>query len=149
MATHEVIVKFIKSKENERYSYRDLPERLRSVVSEDEWRKHVIDYCVTRGLPWESPARNVCDERHYYEHLLAEFRYDFVQDFADQCPLRGCLLRHSSTGPSTGPSTDSLGAFGVARSQNTEAPLPLPSRGVRVPGPSRLAVCVLSRHSRG
>ncbi len=36
----------------------------------------MIDYCVTRGLSWESPARNVCDERHYYEQLLLSFRRD-------------------------------------------------------------------------
>lgn len=69
MSTREVLDKFIDSR------YSDLPPRLQQAVTEAEWRKHVVDHCVARGRPWEtSPAHKVCDERQYYEHLLAEFR---------------------------------------------------------------------------
>ena len=34
----------------------------------------MIDHCLTRGLSWESPVQNVCDERHYYEQLLISLR---------------------------------------------------------------------------
>jgi len=72
MATREVLDKLIGSTPN--IDYASLPPRVKAAVSFDEWRRHVIDHCIAHGLPWESPARTVCDERQYYESLLAVFR---------------------------------------------------------------------------
>jgi len=71
MPTQEYLIKYIEASAR----YQELPTRLKLVISEDEWTKRVKEYCVHRGMSWEtSPARTVCDERSYYETLLSEFR---------------------------------------------------------------------------
>jgi hypothetical protein len=71
MATQEYLLKHIEASS----TYDALPERLKILVSEEQWNKRVKEYCIHRGLPWDtSAARTVCVERIYYDDLLQEFR---------------------------------------------------------------------------
>eukprot|EP00983_Pelagomonas_calceolata_P121091 1160766-Pelagomonas_calceolata.AAC.7 len=51
--------------------YHELPERIRTVFSPSDWRNHVKEQCIQRGIDWGSSlARTVCSEGEYYGELL-------------------------------------------------------------------------------
>lgn len=89
MATQEYLLKHIEASS----TYDTLPERLKLLVSEEQWNKRVKEYCIHRGLPWDtSPARTVCVERIYYEDLLYEFRtLNRVRVCCLHCPSDGLI----------------------------------------------------------
>jgi hypothetical protein len=73
MATAEYLHRYIEA----RRRYGELPERLRLAVSEAEWARSVLQYCVARGEPYAgsaAAAARACGEREYYEALLAHHR---------------------------------------------------------------------------
>ncbi|GFR50721.1 hypothetical protein Agub_g12978, partial [Astrephomene gubernaculifera] len=55
--------------------YDDLPPRIRSLISPNEWRTRVKEHCIQRGLPWAtSLACTVMGQQEYYEDLLKSYK---------------------------------------------------------------------------
>ncbi|TVU18937.1 hypothetical protein EJB05_35058 [Eragrostis curvula] len=56
--------------------WEELPKRIQAaVVTKEDWHRRIVDYCISKRLPWNSCfARSVCKEGEYYEDLMRYLR---------------------------------------------------------------------------
>ena len=55
--------------------YDDLPARFKLTTTEEEWRRKVKEYCISRGFSWVGTVANtVVSEHDYYEELVKYYR---------------------------------------------------------------------------
>jgi hypothetical protein len=55
--------------------YEELPPRFKLTTTEEEWKKKVKEYCISKGFSWVGTVANtVVSEHDYYEDLIKFYR---------------------------------------------------------------------------